>query len=264
MGGAQGRLHQRYGVVEYQRHAEAEQRRFRITQGIDLTVEVHGQFLKSRFDRPPAAVQCGDVASADAPHSTRREVAQQVDHVVPVSGGMVQVDFDPSQLKFFALVAADPHVLLVDGAGLDLPQLPPCADRLKRHVAVVTRDEECLPLIDRRQECEGAEVAVVDPQIVLGDRGNNLVQQRSLLGVAIFAGKHIADQTPVGVQYDQALARQGSGRDVAQLLDPVVAGGDTVAIEYLGMVARRHRLQPAVHLVDQRHQFASHITDQCL
>jgi hypothetical protein len=66
-----------------------------------------------------------------------------------------------------------------------------------------------------KQQTQGAEVAILDPQLIRLDEWENLRHQAALLGMASLAQHDIGDQHPLLIQDHQRLPRQGGGPGAA-------------------------------------------------
>lgn len=122
--------------------------------------------------------------------------------------------------------------------------------------------ERTAPAGDAEQEVGRAEVAVGNPQVARPDHGPDLVGQRPLLGMAVLAEYHGADQHPLGVEHDQGVTGQGPGAGEPQRLDPVLAAGQVVAVEDLDMVALQPGLVTTAECVDDRAEGRAGVPDQ--
>ena len=119
-----------------------------------------------------------------------------------------------------------------DPAGFGPPARPPLPDELPvERRGVLSDHEEPVSPRDPEEEIRRAEVAVGDPEVLRRDQRQDLVQQRSLLGMTVFTQHHVGGQHPSGVEDDQRMAGQGSGADRPQLLEPVFGPGEMVAVE---------------------------------
>ena len=75
-------------------------------------------------------------------------------------------------------------------------------------ILVQTDQESAEVFGDPEQKSQRAEIPIGDPQIAQPNARQNLVQQRSFLGVAVFAGKHVDAQPQVRVEHGQRLTGQ--------------------------------------------------------
>ncbi len=127
---------------------------------------------------------------------------------------------------------------------------------------MLTDHEGSVPPRDPEEEVGGAEVAVGDPEVVRRDDRQDPVQQRPLLGMTVFAQDHVGGQHQPGVEHDQRMAGQGPGADGPQLLEPVLAPGEMVAVEDAGVITGQPVRPAAAHRVDDRSQPRGHRMDQ--
>ncbi len=256
----QRRLERAQHVVRHQRHAEGEQCGLGITQGVDLAVERRLQLLERGLDRPAATVQIGDDLGAGV---LGRHVGHQVELRVPVPRRLVQDHRDPPQEEDLTRVVGGPDRLLIDLAGLDPAARPPLADALPVECRGVLSDhEETAAPRDPEEEIGRAEVAVGDEEVLGRDDRQDPVQQRSLLGMTVFAQDDVGGQHQPGVEDDQRLAGQGPGADRPQLLEPVLGAGEMVAVEDPDAIAGQPLRPAAAHRVDDRSQPRGHRRDQ--
>ena len=173
------------------------------------------------------------------------------------------VSRDPTQDEDLARVVGGPDRLLEDLAGVDPAARPPLPHELPvQRRGVLADDEERLATGDPEEEVRRAEVAILDPEIAGADDFQDLVQQRTLLGMAVFAEDHVGGQHQPRVEHDQGLPRQGPGADRPQFLEPVLGPGQVVAVEDLDVIARQQRGSGAVHRVDDRAEASGGGVDQ--
>ena len=101
-------------VVGQHRHSEPQQRRARMAQAADFTLQHRLEPLKHTLDSPALAIELGDLGGADL----ARQIAPQSDRGLARLGGRVQAQLDapPGRL---ALVYGD--LLLEELARLDAP-----------------------------------------------------------------------------------------------------------------------------------------------
>ncbi len=113
-----------------------------------------------------------------------------------------------------------------------------------------------------------AEVAVRYPHVPGPDLGQDVVQQRPLLGMAVLTRDQVRDQHQCRLQHRQRLARQGRGRLVACLPEAMFRGGEVVAVQDAHAVARHGLGQQAAEVAEYRlqplrgvaHQFRGDLT----
>ena len=86
-----------------------------------------------------------------------------------------------------------------------------------------------------------AEIAVGDPKVSQTDGQQNLIQQRTFLSMAVFAGKDGDGQTQVRIEHCQRLTGQRSGGFPASFQNPVFGRGKVVSIKNSDVVSRQQR-----------------------
>jgi len=84
----------------------------------------------------------------------------------------------------------------------------------------------------------------------------HLSEPGALLGVAVRAREGVRDQPQGRLVDHQGLARQGGGGIVPGLVQPVLGGGQVVAVEDAGAVAWQPRGRGAAQLLHDRGQAA--------
>ena len=97
--------------------------------------------------------------------------------------------------------------------------------------SVLPRQEIRIAAMDAEEEMRRAKIAVVDPQFAATDHRHNIVQQRTLLGMAVLTGQYFGRQHRVRVQHHQGLARQSARAQRPQFLDPMLRPRQMIAIE---------------------------------
>jgi hypothetical protein len=127
---------------------------------------------------------------------------------------------------------------------------------------MLARDEPRASSVDAEQKGEGAEVAVVDQQIARLKQRQHLIQQRPLLGVAVFAKDNVLDEHALRVQQYQGLTRQSTRGRAAQNLEAMFAAAEVIAVEDPRTVARQQRRTTAARVLDQLAHFARRVPHQ--
>jgi hypothetical protein len=136
---------------------------------------------------------------------------------------------------------------------------PPLPDELPVECrGVLTDHEGSVPPRDPEEEVRRAGVAVGDPEVVRRDDRRDPVQQRPLLGMTVLAQDHVGGQHQPGVEHDQRMAGRGPGADRPQLLEPVLAPGEMVAVEDPSAITGQPVRPAAAHRVDDRSQPRGH------
>ena len=119
VGRTQGPFDHSQDVVGRQAHAEAEQRRLRIRQRVDLRRQHRGQLAEGRFDGPAAAVQLRD----HQPIGVRlRKVGQDVQLGIAVARRLIQCHRDAPCRQDVPLLIPQ-----LDGLLVHLPRFAPPA-----------------------------------------------------------------------------------------------------------------------------------------
>ena len=95
-----------------------------------------------------------------------------------------------------------------------------------------------------------------------GDARQRLFQQRALLGMCVFAGNHVGDQTMLRIVEHQRLPRQGGGPKPAQLENTMVGAGQVVPIQDSYAVTRQQRRGLRPHRLHTGAQFLARIMNQ--
>src|SRR5579883_973691 len=109
---------------------------------------------------------------------------------VTIPRRFLQLHCDSSQHKWLTLVIEN-HCLFVDWARWSLALMLTFSRQAALCRAVLADDEKPQLLPDFKEKLQRAEVAIRDPQIVLGHYFQHLVQQRAFLGMPIGRQKHL-------------------------------------------------------------------------
>src|SRR5579872_3825165 len=236
-------------IVTAGRNAERKQRGLRVSQRVELAAQVRGEFVECLFQTPPFAVQFRNFNRRDFRGG---QIGQQVDLRIAVPCGSVQFYGDTPDVGGFARPRlADFDELFEHSACLAPAHKTELSGRFKGHSAVPSGDEAGLAPLDQEQKCQRTEVTVVDYEIpFLNDRAD-LIQQRALLSMAVFAGNHVVDQHPLLVQQNQGLPGQGSCCRTSQYSQAVVSFAQVVAVENPRSITLQQWPAATLAMVDQ-------------
>jgi hypothetical protein len=108
-------------------------------------------------------------------------------------------------------------------------------------LAVLAHYEHCPAPRHATQQTQGAEVPILDPQLVRLNALAHLQNHTPLLGMALLARYHIGAQHPLLLQDHQRLPRQGGGPGAAQGVQAMFCRREMIAIEPLALLARPPR-----------------------
>ena len=78
------------------------------------------------------------------------------------------------------------------------------------------------PACDAKQQTQGAQVASLDPELILLNVLEHLREQATHLGMAILVQKHVGNKDALLVEDHQGLARQGGRPGGAQFLEAML------------------------------------------
>ncbi len=95
-----------------------------------------------------------------------------------------------------------------------------------------------------------------------GNTRQGLLQQRTFLGMRVFAGNHVGNQTVLRIVEHQRLPRQGGGPKPAQLENTMLGAGQVVPIQDSYAVARQQRQGLRPHRLHTGAQFLARIMHQ--
>ncbi len=112
-------------------------------------------------------------------------------------------------------------------------------------------DEEPQLLGDAQQKPLEAEVAIGHPQRACGDQIEDGIDQRPLLGMAIFARDDVRHQLIGWSENAQTLPWQRSAAVCPGLNQAMFLGTDVIAIQDMHLVARNRLGQSTADLLDQ-------------
>ena len=196
-------------VVAANRHAEREQRSFRIPQRVQLTSQVQGQFIERGLQGPSLLVQLCYLHRRDA---RCWQIRQQMNLHIAVARGRVQLHGDPAHsLGLAGCRVAQLDGLLVNPSRRHATNVASFPHRFPRHPAVLSGDEQARRTIRRRGKPVWRSCGRGSAGRVVGWWARSL-QKRQFLRMGVFAGEDVHDDHTLRVQQHQRLARQGTGR----------------------------------------------------
>ena len=170
------RVHRQH-VIRDQRHAKGKQPRFRISQPRLLALQRRLQNLEQRFDLPTLPIQTRHRAGLPAPADWSIH-GSPGRHRGSASANATQVVARSGFRRSWGCPAEPfaPHLHVIAFA-----RVLQFRDRRPRQVLVLPDHEASLTLGDAEQKAQRAKIAILDPHVVRLDRGQNLVEQGTLL-----------------------------------------------------------------------------------
>ncbi len=219
-----------------------------MSQRTHLTLEHRLQATKHAFNTPAAAVQLGDVLGA---HPLRGNIRQQADERFSIFRGFIQVQFDSPQRHLPSCLIFNLDGLLEDNPCLHSPHLLQRTHFCRvRRTAMLADDEGGLLVMDGHQNPHGREVPVGQPQLSWLYAGKERPHQGALLRMGILGRQDVHHLVHLWRIHHQGLPGQGRSPEASQRLEPLLAGGQVVAIQHAHPVAPGPRLLQLLHRLD--------------
>ena len=260
--GTQRRFHDRHRVVGHQGQTETKQRRLGITQRVDLATQVFRQMLEGGLHRPAVGIQAGDLQAIRHLH---RKVREDVELPVALLGRLVQGDRDaPHRQRLAVLLIRQQDCLFIDrSAPLVLPDQTTLPLQFPHQVRLMlAEDEKCGSPGNSEHDPGRAKIPIGDHALATQHGLDNLLGQRTLLGVPVFAGNHVANQIPLGIVEHQRLSRQSRRSVPTQPQEPMICARQVIAIQDPQAKSRQQRRRTNAHGFERRAKFGLAMTDQ--
>src|SRR6187455_232059 len=127
---------------------------------------------------------------------------------------------------------------------------------------MLSDDKRGTPMIEFTQKLARAKVAISNPEVTRSRGFEHLMEQGTLLSMAIFAGDDVRNQAGHGLVNHQGFARQSRRLDVPEGLETTLSGFDAVAINDFDSVAFEPGLALPTHSLDQRGKFSRTIANE--
>ncbi len=125
-----------------------------------------------------------------------------------------------------------------------------------------TDDKEAAASGGLGEKSSGTNMAIGNPQIVSFDGLEHRAKQRALLRMAIFTRQDIGDQSLGGLRDHHRFPWPGPRRGLAQCVDAMRTGFETVAIDDLDPIACEPRCPLTAHVLDEWDKLTSAIAYQ--
>ena len=186
------------------------------------------QFLKHRFNCPPLAVTCRERLGARVPS---RDSAQEVNFGIPITGRLLQGHWQASQGHRGPLGVREIDPLFVDCPGVDGASIGARADQSALQVPMLTHHKVATTRGNTPQKISRTKVAIRYPQVIWGDQGEDLAQQRPFLRVSVLAQDDLGGQQRLLFQHHQNLPRQWRRPRPAQLFQAMFTRREVISIE---------------------------------
>ena len=154
----------------------------------------------------------------------------------PVGGE--QSHHDASHGQRLTFVSRQLQFVFQHLSGLAFSDLAKTTALRASQLMMLPNDERRLPIRDRIQKLERAEVAIRDPQLLGLQRLDDRVQGRAFLSMSILDGDDVRHRTSSRIEHHQRLARQRSRCLRTRLHQAMLCGGERIAVEDPLLVTR--------------------------
>ena len=259
MNTAQGSQGHCQHIVGHQGQTKSEQGRLGIAQGVDCRVKICLDVLEGGLKRPTLVVKVSDLSG------WRRltwHIRQDIEERLAISGRLFEFESQTPAGMALALGIDQANALFSDASRREAPLRPKRTDDLKGQPLMFTDDEKGTLIVEGREKLAGAEVAIGYPQITCLGCPKDALEQRALLGMAIFAGHHIGDQTIIRLVHHQGLAGQSRPRRLTQGFKAALRRFETIAVNDFDAIPSEPGLAYATDLLDQGRKRRRTVADQ--